>query len=186
MKINCDGSYKPEFAGIGFVCRDERGAFMWGFGERVIAESAIVAEILAFRQALLLVEEVVADKIFIEVDCSEIYWCCKRKSVEGVDWRGKWEMQEAIVVLEGLRNVEVILVSRQGNMATDYIAVNCGKGVGPVRWVKSPPLPSANIIAHNIRNCEEAKTVNGSADFEEGTDVSFRCEDGRFDGCGIG
>lgn len=127
--MNCDGSYKEEDAGIGLVRRDEKGAFLWGFGEKVVAESAVVAEILALRKALLLIEEVGADKVVIEVDCSEIYWCCKRKSVEGVDWKANWEMQDVLNVLETLRKVKVTLVPREGNMAADWIAVRCGRGM---------------------------------------------------------
>lgn len=58
VKINCDGSYKPESAAIGLVCRYEEGEFLWAFGEMVHAESAVVVEILIVRKALILLKEI--------------------------------------------------------------------------------------------------------------------------------
>lgn len=73
VKINCAGSFNADIAAIGVICRNEEGVFLWGFGEKVRADSAVVSEFLALKKAISLLEEVEAEKVVIEIDCAEVY-----------------------------------------------------------------------------------------------------------------
>lgn len=92
VKVNCDGAYKQDSAALGLICRNDRGEFLWGFGERVKADSAAMTEVLAVKKALVLLKELDITNADIETDCAKVFWCCRNKSAEGIDWQAKWEM----------------------------------------------------------------------------------------------
>lgn len=160
-KINCDGSYKPDAAAIGLVCRNDEGSYLWAFGETVEADSAVVTEVLAVKNALCLLQVFEDRKFIIDTDCSEVSWCCKKNSADGIDWRGRWDMEEVISTLNRLSDEEITLISRKGNKAADWIAVNCGRGLCPYGWVETPSPPLALILENDIKvgrrsaGCEE-------------------------------
>ncbi|XP_028758694.1 uncharacterized protein LOC114717649 [Neltuma alba] len=150
VKVNCDGSFKDGIAAIGMICRDCEGNFLWGFGEKVQADGAVIAEILALRKVLILISDMSYDKVVIETDCTEVFWCWSKASADGIDWRGRWEIQEVIEVLKSLRYASVTLISRKSNLTADFIAVSCGRGVSPIGWVNSPSPPLASILADDL------------------------------------
>lgn len=51
VRVNYDGSFRANAAGIGLGVRDEKGGFIWDFGEKLVVDYDIVAEILALRKA---------------------------------------------------------------------------------------------------------------------------------------
>lgn len=85
IKVNCAGSFKQGQAEIGITCRNEEGKFLWGFGDKVKADSTVVTLILAVKKAIALIKELENVNADIEIDRAEVFWCLKKKSVEGMD-----------------------------------------------------------------------------------------------------
>ncbi|KAL4396470.1 hypothetical protein AHAS_Ahas01G0095100 [Arachis hypogaea] len=101
LKANVDATFKKEYGNgtISAVVRDKEGKVLLGFIGKNQANSSIIAEATAIRQALIIVNNLQLEKILIESDNQRLVQTIKSESFIGKAWV---IIQDIQILLEAL------------------------------------------------------------------------------------
>lgn len=82
-KINSDAAYDATTGkgNFGIICIDEKGNFLTTSSNYLFATSALVAEALAFRGAVLLGQSLCLEYLIFEFDCLLIIQACRKEQI---------------------------------------------------------------------------------------------------------
>ena len=72
IKINVDASFHSGSSAVGVAARDENGSVQWFWCSKVVAGSAMVAELLAVLEAVLLAKDLGIPRVLFEGDNQSI------------------------------------------------------------------------------------------------------------------
>ncbi|OMP05396.1 hypothetical protein COLO4_08881 [Corchorus olitorius] len=122
-KVNCDGALCTVSlsAGIG-VIRNHEGHLISGAGKKVVGESALCVEALAFKEGMKIAKSLQLDKIIVETDCEILYKSFVNHG-KGLDWRIEPVLADINHLVKWFKVVEYRCVKREANMAADWIVV---------------------------------------------------------------
>ena len=157
LKINTDGAFSntTQYAAIGIICRDEFGAFQWGFIDKIKSLSAFMTEALALKRAMLLATDLGHNKIQFESDCQTLVTCIHSQQPDLYDWKCRAIIQDIINFVESNVGFSVHFSPRHGNAGANCLAAEAFKEVCPLGWVSQPSLSLLNILTDDFqKSCD--------------------------------
>ncbi|XP_054795751.1 uncharacterized protein LOC129317219 [Prosopis cineraria] len=170
FKFNCDGAYSAvsKKAAIGILWRDHLGKFIKGWQEPVTASSSLMAEFFALRKAVQVAIDSHITKAVSELDCLD--WCRVLSSLDlsYSHWSHHSPLEEFFDIIRLFPAFSFSFVKREGNSATDWLAVSSLKGVEPSGWVLCSSLPLLDILAYNSNGVAQDFTQPLSSKDREG------------------
>ncbi|XP_028755351.1 uncharacterized protein LOC114714752 [Neltuma alba] len=148
FKINCDGAFNNSNgrAGIGVVCRNSEGLFIKGWAEKVSAQSAFQAELLAALKAVSLATQWQHFPVIIEMDCKDLFSAITQKYLLLCLWLLQGLLAKLFAMVNDRSSICFSLIPREGNAAADFLAAIASKELGPNSLILVSPPPLADII----------------------------------------
>ncbi|XP_072064201.1 uncharacterized protein [Arachis hypogaea] len=151
IKANVDASFKKNTGkgAIAVVYRDNRGKILLGFTGLIQANSVTIAEALAIRQALIIVNNLFMEKVLIESDNLKIIQAIKSKSPIGEAWA---IIQDIQLLLEQLSGRGITWTPREGNLLAHKVAREAELGNLHSNWSMQPSLEILRIMHNESKN----------------------------------
>ncbi|RYR09735.1 hypothetical protein Ahy_B05g078136 [Arachis hypogaea] len=145
LKVNVDATFKKESGNgtISAVVRDKEGKVLLGFTGKIQANSSIIAEAMAIRQALIIVNNLQLGKTLIESDNQRLVQAIKSKSSIGRAWA---IIQDIQILLEALPEKGLTWTPRNGNLLAHAVAKAAEAETLSPNWSLQPPTEICNII----------------------------------------
>ncbi|XP_074298773.1 uncharacterized protein LOC141629703 [Silene latifolia] len=143
FKINCDASFHVSLgiAGLACICRDHLGTWVVGSGSKIKCSSPFHAEVLAIREALLLVTNVAGDSGIISSDCKKAVDEIQRPSLSNSVITNI--IMDCRELLQALQGWDLIFERREYNASADlvarWVASNAHNSVSGLFWWNDPP-----------------------------------------------
>ncbi|XP_072079573.1 uncharacterized protein [Arachis hypogaea] len=145
LKINIDASFCSQTgrAVTTAVVRNWKGSVITGSATKIITNSSLSAEAYAFREALIMAQNLQFDKSIIETDCQALAQALKSKGSIGEIDAIIRDIQNLITEISQIR---ITWVPREGNKLAHTVA-KLADGDGLNRsWTCDPPQQLKNII----------------------------------------
>lgn len=178
LKINCDASFnkvqKKGHAGI--IIRGDSGEFISGLTKQIWANSPLVAEALALREALFLAANLGLQEVTFEGDSLDLIKACRRevsrREIHNI-LQDIWDMKRRF------RKCGFTWVSRQGNKAAHLAASLADRGVLPVNWCLCLPFALKEVILEDFSGTRHSTTMSqhrGEDPDNDGPHLRVSCE----------
>ncbi|XP_028773775.1 uncharacterized protein LOC114730832 [Neltuma alba] len=154
VKINVDGAFCPsrKCASIGLLGRDSAGRFLGGVGKMVVADSAFMAECLAFMEALQIKDIFSEGKVVIETDSQLLFKRLRSGDTKGCEWNCTDVLKKCLEIGGSARDWSMSLVSRKGNNVADLIAAMIMRDMVPQGWLDKPPFSLLEVLRQDLQN----------------------------------
>ena len=150
VKFNCDGAFKRGAAAIGVIGRKSDGKLVVGRGCCVSATSPLQSELIAIREACLIIRHHHLFNACIESDCKSAISFCSTESTP------PWD---SAVLIEDIRSIvatfhiRILFVPRSCNGAAHWVAHQaCLKNLPP-NWVFDPPDQLSSLLRSDSVSC---------------------------------
>ncbi|XP_062021317.1 uncharacterized protein LOC133737852 [Rosa rugosa] len=146
IKINADASWHLESLGGGIAAlfRDSSGLLLHGVTKYVCTSSPLLAEALAFREALLHAHDLSLTDIIITSDSQGLIHAFSHSSHHS-HWSIAPIVSDIRILADSFSNLNWSWTSRKANVAADHIATLTYRRVCPPTWVSQLP-PSLQLI----------------------------------------
>lgn len=142
-----DGAFKRATAAIGVIGRNSDGKAVDGRGGRVPANSPLQSELLAIREACLLIRQQHFLNAIVESDCKMAVTLC---SSEGTP---PWD---SVILIEDIKamvsdyHINLSFVPRNCNVAAHWVAKHALLKILPLNWVFDPPDRLSSILRSDL------------------------------------
>ncbi|XP_057445027.1 uncharacterized protein LOC130737292 [Lotus japonicus] len=150
LKLNVDASWKASspLCSIGIAVRDEAGLLVAGSASKAFSHSALMAEALAFREAIILAHNMGWSEIEVESDCLPLVEACR-------DGKGQGEIHSIVADILNLRRhfqwCGFSWIPRNSNKVAHEIAkLNYLNDLGPY-WLFSLHPAVKSAVIHDAR-----------------------------------
>lgn len=155
IKINVDGSYNASGkAGVGVVLRDYTGKLLDCFAYKVDASSSLMAEAIALKKGLQIAMSLELSNCCFEFDCLSLVnsICC---SFVCTDWRCAPIVDDIKFLASSSFGFSLCWISRDANLAADWLAKHVDTRMGPSGWVSNPPSLFLFVIARDASSAKD-------------------------------
>lgn len=150
FKINYDASYNriSRSGHAGIVVRGESGEFITGLSSQICANSPLVAEALALREAVFLASNLGMENVVFEGDNLDLTKACRneiiRRDIINI-------LQDVWVSKQSFSRCGFTWVSRQGNKVAHLAAALADKGDLPFNWSVVLPAPLKAAVQVDVQ-----------------------------------
>lgn len=144
-KVNCDAAFSKDGGdgSIAVVMRNWDGKLVDGWAKSVKISSPLQGELLAIREACLMISALGMKEVSVESDNKQAILLSASELVP------PWEASAVVLDIRELARMGGILfkwVRREANKAAQSIAALAKNGKLPLNWVSSPPFQLLSIL----------------------------------------
>ncbi|KAL7214682.1 hypothetical protein ACSBR1_026965 [Camellia fascicularis] len=149
IKLNSDGCLRESLGigGFGGLFRDEQGAWISGYYDRIESRSSLEAELWAVYKGLIILLQRGLTKVVIETDAEQVVQLLKEGPGDNFSFRGL--VEDARIILRGCK-CEVIHVMREGNTCADALAKLGVEQPEDLLVVNEPPAEIRSLLVADM------------------------------------
>ncbi|KAF7851802.1 hypothetical protein BT93_L2654 [Corymbia citriodora subsp. variegata] len=173
LKVNVDSTWNSNSlsGSAAGLCRNSAGLMIDGFVQRIQAPSALVAETLGVRAALLWLKEKRSlrtdlpttshDRSLFHLADMQVHLSTDNQSVcnfvmgrETPPWSAQAIIQDCKTLMTELGWVKLICGPREANQAADWVAKAHRDNSLPSNWIEHPPFPLWSLLCMDFPNSQ--------------------------------
>lgn len=155
VKVNTDASFNKvkKIGCAGIIARDKEGKILFGISKSFVANSPILAEAIALREAIAVALNFGISDVIFENDCLDLIQACRGNFQIG---EIKGIVQDILQYKSQFQNCGFTWVAKGGNMVAHQIAKLKMQGILPVHWRWNHPPSLQGLIANDMEQVARA------------------------------